>query len=64
MKEYWIVCFNMHLVPSFIKKVCSYKRKIFKTTIICSEAHRYSSEGNAMKAASIFHGSVERVYES
>ena len=64
MKKHWIVCIGIYLIPSFIKKVVSYDKKIFKPTIIYSEAHKYSSEDNAMKAALAFNGKVEIANEN
>jgi hypothetical protein len=64
MKKYWIVYKQGIFLPSFLKKVNSYNRKSFESTIIKMMAHHYSSEKNATKAALGFGGDMEKVIEN
>lgn len=64
MREKWIVCKEGLLLPLFLRKVNSYDKKSYKTTIIKLGAHKYSSENNAKKAALAFGGFVEKIIEN
>lgn len=43
----------------YVKKVVSYKRNLFSYTFSIENAHRYSSNKNAEKPASIINGTIE-----
>jgi len=64
MKERWIVSKQGILLVSFLKRVNSYHKRSFETTIIKMMAHKYSSEKNATKAALAFEGIMEKLNEN
>ncbi len=63
MRKYWVVHSNGQFLKVYLKRVVSYRRKLYSVTIIRAYAHHYKLLQNARKAAMAIHGVVETVIE-
>jgi len=59
MKPCWIVYREGLYSKEYLKRVVSYKKKIFFATIIREKAFPYTVFENAIKASLSFHGLIE-----